>query len=66
MDRHCKNNEHHFVDLIHSTHGSECRCKKCGLVEKFNRGWSERIEPKEIDEFLEKYKGIMFDFYYPR
>ncbi len=57
MDTFCKNNEHHFVDLVHYTHGSECHCRKCGLVVKFNRGWPERIEPEEMAEFLRKYKG---------
>jgi len=66
VDEYCKKNEHHFVDLIHGTHGSECHCKKCGLVEKFNRGWPERIEPKEMDAFLEKYKGSTIDFHYNR
>ena len=58
----CKDNEHHFVDLRHFTGGSECRCRKCGLVAKFNRGWTERIEPKEMDAFLQKYKGSKIDF----
>ena len=62
MDANCKINEHYFVDLVHYTHGSECHCKKCGLVERFNRGWPERIDPKEMDDFLEKYKGSTFDF----
>ena len=66
MDKHCKNSEHHFIDLVHYTHGSECHCKKCGLVESFNRGWPERIERKEMVDFLEKYKGSTFDFHFPR
>jgi len=36
--------------------------QKCGLVVKFNRGWPERIEQKEMDEFLQKYKGSKIDF----
>ena len=58
----CKDNEHHFVDLKHFIGGSECTCQKCGLVVKFNRGWPERIEPKEMNEFLQKYKGSKLDF----
>lgn len=58
----CENDQHHFTDLKHFTGGSECRCKKCGLVVKFNRGWPDRIEPSEMEEFIQKYKGSNFDF----
>lgn len=59
--KHCPSNEHHFVDLKHFTGGSECHCSKCGLLIKFNRGTTERIEPKEMDEFLKTYHGSTFD-----
>ena len=58
----CENDQHHFTDLKHFTGGSECSCKKCGLVVKFNRGYPERIEPKEMKEFLKKYNGSTIDF----
>jgi len=58
----CLDSEDHFVDLKHYTGGSECHCLKCGLEIKFNRGWPERIEPKEMDEFLQKYHGSQIDF----
>ena len=58
----CKDDQHHFVDLRHFTGGSECKCQKCGLVVKFNRGWPDRIEPIEMDAFLQKYKGSKIDF----
>ena len=58
----CLDNEHHFVDLTHYMGGSECHCSKCGLEIKFNRGWPERIDPKEMNEFLTKYKGSQIDF----
>ena len=61
----CSNGEHHFVDLTHYTHGSECHCKKCGLTIKFNRGWPERIEPREIEAFLQKYEGSIMDLNFP-
>ena len=58
----CRSNEHHFVKLKHFTEGSECRCRKCGVVIKFNRGWPERIEAKEMAEFLSTYQGSTIDF----
>ena len=58
----CKNSEHHFVELKHYMGGSECHCCKCGLKVVFNRGWPERIEPKEMEAFLSKYKGSNIDF----
>ena len=61
----CSDHEHHFVGLTHSAHGSECHCEKCGLRVRFNRGWPERIEPKEINEFLQTYDGSKMDFQFP-
>ena len=60
--KYCSDSEHHFVELKHFTGGSECHCCKCGLVIKFNRGWPERIEPKEMAEFLMTYNGSTIDF----
>ena len=60
----CADEQHHFVDLKHFTHHSECKCKKCGLIVGFNRGWSERILANEWEAFIEKYKGSKFDFFY--
>ena len=58
MDKaYCADHEHHFVELKHFTGGSECHCCKCGLVCRFNRGCPERIEPKDMAEFLKKYQG---------
>ena len=60
----CNDSDHHFVDLIHYTGGSECHCKKCGLTVRFNRADFDsptRIEPKEIKEFRRKYKGSKMD-----
>ena len=65
MKKYCNDSEHHFGDLKHYTHGSECYCKKCELIVQFNRGWPERIEPKEMELFLQKYKGSIMDFFYP-
>ena len=61
----CNDNAHHFANLTHHTHGSECRCVKCGLTIQFNRGWPERIEPAEMEAFLKKYKGSVMDFHSP-
>ena len=58
----CADDNHHFADLKHFNGGSECRCKKCGFVVKFNRGWSERIDQCEKDDFLQKYNGSKIDF----
>lgn len=52
----CNDSQHYFTDFKHFTSGSECRCQKCGLVVKFNRGWPDRIEPSEMNAFLEKYE----------
>ena len=59
---HCKSSAHHFSDLACSTHGAECRCKKRGLVVRFNRGWPERIVPEELEAFLAQYRGSVIDF----
>ena len=58
----CSDDNHHFTELKHFNGGSECRCQKCGLIVRFNRGWPERIEPSEMGEFLQKYKGSKIDF----
>ena len=58
----CRNSDHHFSNLVYSTHGAECRCKKCGLVVRFNRGWPERIAPDELEAFLTQYRGSVIDF----
>lgn len=65
MNSYCPNHQHYFVDLTHHTHGSECHCKKCGLLVTFNRGWPDRIEPKEIESFLQTYKGSTMAFDFP-
>ena len=61
----CSDDKHHFADLKHFTHHSECKCQKCGLVVEFNRGWPERIQANEWEAFVEKYKGSKLDFNYP-
>ena len=61
----CASSQHHFGELIHTTHGAYTLCKKCGLKAAFNRAAGDsptRIVQREMEEFLDTYRGSTIDF----